>query len=77
VLIGGCLSATKEITSKVSTFNSLTQTWTSYYPDMQSVQSRPGVALYLEYVIVVGGNTDENLCLDTIEILSYIDPMLP
>jgi len=73
VMIGGRLSATKERTNKVSTFNSLTQTWTSYYPDMQSVRSRPGVALYLEYVIVVGGSTDENLCLNTIEILNYIE----
>ena len=55
VIIGGRLSATKKITNKVSTFDEDSQTWTSYYPDLLSVRSKPGVVSHLEYVIVAGG----------------------
>ena len=34
VIIGGCLSANKKRTNKVSTFDEDSQMWTSYYPDM-------------------------------------------
>jgi len=54
-IIGGRLSATKKRTNKVSTFDEDSQTWTSYYPDLLSVRSRPGVVSYLEHVIVAGG----------------------
>ena len=75
VLIGGRLSANKKKTNKVSTFDTLTQRWTNYYPDMLSVRSRPGVVLYLEYVIVAGGTIEdeEKLCLNTIEVLNYTE----
>ena len=55
VSIGGRLSATKKMTNKVSTFDEDSQTWTSYYPDLLSVRSRPGVVSHLEHVIVAGG----------------------
>ena len=32
-IIGGRLSSTKKRTNKVSTFDQVTQTWMSYYPD--------------------------------------------
>jgi len=54
-IIGGCLSATNKRTNKVSTFDEDTQTWTSYYPDLLSVRSKPGVVSHLEHVIVAGG----------------------
>ena len=54
-IIGGCLSATKKMTNKVSTFDETNQTWTSYYPDLLSVSVRPGVVTHLEHVIVAGG----------------------
>lgn len=75
VMIGGRLSATTERTNKVSTFNALTQSWTNHYPDMLSIRSRPGVVSHLEYVIVAGGGVEdpEKLCLDTIEVLNYIE----
>ena len=75
VLIGGRLSATDKKTNKVSTFDPSTQHWISHYPDMLSARSRPGVASYLEYVIVLGGGVEdpEKVALDTIEILNYID----
>jgi len=54
-IIGGCLSATNKQTNKVSTFDEASQTWISYYPDMLSVRSKPGVVTHGGYVIVVGG----------------------
>ena len=73
VIIGGRLSATKKMTNKVSTFDEDSQTWTSYYPDLLSVRSRPGVVSYLEYVIVAGGGLDDNSDHDDIEVLNWTE----
>ena len=79
VIIGGRLSATKKRTNKVSTFDEDGQTWTSYYPDLLSVRSRPGVVSHLEHVIVVGGgrptaeNDDTQVVQDDIEIFNWIE----
>ena len=74
VIIGGRLSTTKKVTSKVSTFDEDSQTWTSYYPDLLSVRSRPGVVSHLEHVIVAGGGLDgDTLAQDDIEVLNWIE----
>ena len=78
VIIGGRLSVTKKVTNKVSTFDEDSQTWTSYYPDLLSVRSRPGVVSHLEHVIVAGGARptaeDENTPVkDDIEIFNWIE----
>ena len=79
-IIGGCLSATKKRTNKVSTFDEDNQTWTSYYPDLLSVRSRPGVVSHLEHVIVAGGvvrptaeDDDTPVVQDDIEVLNWIE----
>ena len=75
-IIGGCLSATKKVTNKVSTFDEDRQTWTSYYPDLLSVRSKPGVVSHLEHVIVAGGGLDYSTCTltqDDIEVLNWIE----
>ena len=73
-IIGGRLSATKKRTNKVSTFDEDSQTWTSYYPDLLSVRSKPGVVSHLEHVIVAGGGLDDNtLAQDDIEVLNWIE----
>jgi len=74
-IVGGRLSATKERTNKVSTFDAASQTWVSYYPDMLSVRSKPGVATYLEHVIVSGGTRGDDIALvqDDIEILNWAE----
>ena len=72
-IIGGRLSATKKITNKVSTFDEDSQTWTSYYPDLLSVRSRPGVVSHLEHVIVAGGGLNESTDHDDIEVLNWIE----
>jgi len=73
-IIGGCLSATKQRTNKVSTFDETSQTWMSYYPDLLSVRSRPGVATHLEHVIVAGGvkGTATRVIQNDIEVLDWI-----
>ena len=75
-IIGGRLSATKMVTSKVSTFDETRQTWTSHYPDLLSARSRPGVVTHLEHVIVAGGVKDVNNTLvvqDDIEVLNWME----
>ena len=78
-IIGGRLSATKKRTNKVSTFDEDSQTWTSYYPDLLSVRSRPGVISHLEHVIVAGGgrptaeDDDTPVVQDDIEVLNWIE----
>ena len=74
-IIGGLLSATKMMTNKVSTFDETSQTWTSHYPDLLSVRSKPGVVTHLEHVIVAGGFKDVNNTLVVqggIEVLNWM-----
>ena len=74
VIIGGRLSASKKRTNKVSTFDEDSQTWTSYYPDLLSVRSIPGVVSHLKHVIVAGGGLDDDtLAQDDIEVLNWIE----
>ena len=79
VIIGGRLSITKKITNKVSTFDEDSQTWTSYYPDLLSVRSRPGVVSHLEHVIVAGGGRaisegdNTQVLQDDIEVFNWIE----
>ena len=71
-IIGGRLSATKKMTNKVSTFDEDSQTWTSYYPDLLLIKSRPGVVSHLEHVIVAGGGLDD-ITHDNIEVLNWTE----
>lgn len=73
VIFGGRLSHNSHRTSKVSTFDQSTQSWISFYPDMTSVRSRPGVVTHLEYVIVAGGTVDDGKCVNDIEILNWVE----
>ena len=75
VIIGGRFSATKKRTNKISTFNEDNQTWTSYYPDLLSARSKPGVVSHLEHVIVAGGDKgdDTPVTQDDIEIFNWIE----
>ena len=79
VIIGGRLSATKKRTNKVLTFDEDSQTWTSYYPDLLSVRSRPGVVSHLEHVIVAGGirsaseDDEPQIMQDDVEVLNWIE----
>ena len=78
-IIGGRLSATKKRTNKVSTFDEDSQNWTSYYPNLLSVRSKPGVVSHLEHVIVAGGTRPKaeddgsRVTQDDIEVLNWIE----
>ena len=78
-IIGGRLSATKKRTNKVCTFDEDSQTWTSYYPDLLSVRSKPGVVSHLKHVIVAGGtrptaeDDDTAVVQDDIEVFNWIE----
>ena len=73
-IIGGRLSSTRKRTNEVSTFDDGTQIWISYYPDLLSVRSLPGVVSHQEYVIIAGGRSlDGNTVEDDIEILNWIE----
>ena len=80
IIIGGCLFANKKMTNKVSTFDEDSQTWTSCYPDLLSVRSKPGVVSHLEHVIVAGGGRpisedDDTVIIiqDDIEVLDWVE----
>ena len=60
---------THKATNKVSTF--VNDSWTQQYPNMLKNRFRPGVATYLDYVIVAGGMEDINTVNDDIELLHY------
>ena len=78
-IIGGRLSATKKMTNKVSTFDEDSQTWTSYYPNLLSVRSKPGVVSHLQHVIVAGGtrptaeDDERPVVQDDIEVLNWTE----
>ena len=75
-IIGGRLSATKKRTNKVSTFDETSQSWKSYYPNLISVKSKPGVVTHLEHVIVAGGDKGKEATRQTqddIEVLNWIE----
>ena len=78
-IIGGRLSANKKRTNKVSTFDEDSQTWTSYYPDLLSVRSKPGVVSHLQHIIVAGGvrptaeDDDTPVVQDNIEVFNWIE----
>ncbi|XP_065917214.1 serine/threonine-protein kinase D1044.8-like isoform X2 [Dysidea avara] len=71
-IIGGRLSATKKSTNQVTTFDEVNQIWASFYPDLPSVRTRPGVATHLEHCIVAGG-VKGSVVRDDIEVLNWIE----
>ena len=63
-------------TNRVFTFDPDTNKWISHYPDMLQSRILPGVAVYLQHVIVAGGAEDKTSFHDDIEILnSQLSPL--
>ena len=74
VIFGGRLCGNYERTNKVSTFDETSQSWKSYFPDLLSIRSKPGVVTYLDHVIVAGGVVDDTTrAQDDIEILNWVE----
>ena len=67
--IGGYDSKSHKISPKVLTFLEATSSWVSIYPDMLKARVKPGVAEYLNHMIVAGGCIGKNCITNDIEIL--------
>jgi len=70
-IFGGRDSATDEYLNKVTTYNSDTNSWYSYYPDMLNKRFKHGIITYNDHVIVMGGKSSPDTILDSIEVMNY------
>jgi len=70
-IFGGQDSVTREKHNKVTTYNSDTNSWYSYYPDMLNKRFKPGIITYNDHVIVMGGKSSPDTTLDSIEVMNY------
>ena len=70
-LFGGINSDNNTPTDKVSTFNASTNKWVKHYPPMLKKRNKPGVVVYLDYIIVTGGAKGINTFNNDIEVLNW------
>ena len=70
-IFGGRDSTTNKIHNKVTTYNSKTNSWYSYFPNMLYNRSKPGVVNSHDYVIVMGGKSSPDTILDNMEVMNY------
>ena len=69
VLIGGCEASSSTISNMVSTWTG--QGWQQDIPAMPTKRARPGVTIYGTYVIVAGGQAEDNQTpLNSIDVLN-------
>lgn len=65
-IIGGKHSTTKKPTKLVTTYNG--NAWSNTYPNLLVARSEPAAVPYSHYIIVAGGEGDNNKLLDSIEV---------
>jgi len=70
-IFGGDDPVTKKVFNKVTTYNSDTNSWYSYYPDMLNKRFKPGITTYHDHVIVLGGMSSPDTVLDSIEVMNF------
>jgi len=70
-IFGGTDSVTRKYHNKVTTYNSDTNSWYSYYPNMLNKRFRPGIITYNDHVIVMGGKSSPDTILDSIEVMNF------
>lgn len=75
-ILGGRDSGTDMIHKKVTTYNSKTNMWSKYFPDMLNIRLKPGVITYNDYVIVLGGKSGRDTIHDSIEVMNYRDEQM-
>ena len=73
-VFGGVDNATNKRTNKVSTFNNNSNNWSSHFPNMLQARNKPGVVTHEDHVIVLGGNIDDGIHTDDIEVLNLTQP---
>ena len=66
-VIGGRNNANHKRTNRVSTFNN---NWSNHFPNMLQSRDRPGVVTHENHMIVLGGNIDDGISTDDIEVLN-------
>ena len=70
-IFGGSDPVTRKYHNKVTTYNNDTNSWYSEYPDMLNKRFKPGVIIYNNYVIVMGGESSPDNIHDNIEVMDY------
>ena len=70
-IFGGRDSTTNKIHNNVTTYNSKTNSWYSFYPEMLHNRSKPGVITSDHHVIVMGGGSSPDTDIDSIEVMNY------
>ena len=70
-IFGGRDPTTDEFLNTVTTYNSKTDSWSSYYPDMLHSRHKPGVVTVHEHAIVMGGKSSQDAFHDSIEVMNY------
>ena len=68
-IFGGMEPYTSNHQNKVTTYNSKTNCWYSYFPNMLYNRYKPGVVTSHEYVIVMGGKNHPDTALDNMEVI--------
>ena len=74
-IFGGRNPATDRYHNKVSTYNNQTNSWCRQFPNMLHNRHKPGVVTSHDHVIVMGGKSDSDTYLDSIEIMNYQNDM--
>ena len=75
-IIGGSDPVTCKFQSKVTTYNSDTNSWYRCYPDMLNKRYMPGVIKYQNYIMVMGGMNSPDSIHDNIEIMDYQNDLI-
>lgn len=70
-IFGGTDVITCQYHNKVTTYDRDTNRWYNHYPDMSKIRDRPGVVIYLDYVIVMGGKSSRSTVHSSIELMNY------
>ena len=74
-IFGGRDSTGNKGDNKVTTYNNKTNSWYSHFPNMLHNRNKPGVITSHDHVIIMGGGSSPDTCLDSIEVMNYHNDM--
>lgn len=69
-LVGGRLCSNNERSKHLFSYNEASHSWISHFPDMLKPRNRCSVVTHDDSVIVAGGTTTGDVCLNSIEVMS-------
>ena len=70
-IFGGDDPITHKPFNKVTTYNSDTKSWYSFYPNMLNARLLPGIVTYSNHVFAMGGASHLDTIHDSIEVMEY------